>query len=815
MSDITENQEVASALDELQQYLSDRVAPLMVMDSIATLVNQSPEIVASAVHSWATIQSRIDRGSAFSDFLYHAMVKIHMMQEYKLLPPEVFRPFLERLKPAILAYCPPEDRPLLKANMDSLGAGSQGGAPTQVEVIFRPTTSQSQQPETRMHESTGSIKKSDVQRFSLLMKRLEKRIAGMGPTPDNEPQSREELVSEALVEAARSATETVGINKLLEHLKSLGIQAGPDDVFGALGKNLPGWFLQSKAGVEVPEDSNLQAMHRMISKARDNREAADRFHYLVKAGVERFNEGSLAQSASIFGLARKIMEAKEVDPGTAELVRARTHESLDAEKLKKFAETPDQQLLFQNILNFFPAFTPQSLFDSLRSESKRDRRRLLLALLECHGEQTRSAALDILKVPMGQNVGEDEVYFRRNLLYLLRRIAPSPGENTEAVVELILQHAELGFPSIIVKEALACLAQIKHERASLALINLLQQAESALTDLSKTPYDRKELLPLLDRIVGALCRVGTHFARAAVIEHALKKKSQLGNTMSRLTEFSQQDLSDDQVTVGRLLGMLKQNLPLKRFGIVFPARDQNAAAIVEALSGTPLQAVRNELQDLASNYPEMEAGITAAKVLAKRDVPATAGKRPEPQGSPSLSGDLDLFGLPALLQSLSDSALTGTLKLKRPDGEVFATLHMEKGELSFCRYGNLSSEAAFYQLFEKPQPGTFEFMRNVETSNEQKSQLGAVLPMMLEAMRRYDEVQQLRVTIPDQANLRTKGIQPSPLPEEKDGLLFRELWTLINKGNTPVQCESSISMDSYRILRLIAHWVETGALEIA
>ena len=33
MSDITEKPEVAGALDELQQYLSDRVAPLMVVDS--------------------------------------------------------------------------------------------------------------------------------------------------------------------------------------------------------------------------------------------------------------------------------------------------------------------------------------------------------------------------------------------------------------------------------------------------------------------------------------------------------------------------------------------------------------------------------------------------------------------------------------------------------------------------------------------------------------------------------------------------------------------------------------------------------------
>jgi len=267
--------------------------------------------------------------------------------------------------------------------------------------------------------------------------------------------------------------------------------------------------------------------------------------------------------------------------------------------------------------------------------------------------------------------------------------------------------------------------------------------------------------------------------------------------------------------VGRLLAMLKQNLPLKRFGIVFPQRDQSAVILVEALSGTPLQSIRNELEELASQYPELETGMAATKVLSKRDPATGAPKRTMSESqTASLIGDLDLFGLPALLQSLSDSAVTGTLKLKRPDGDAFATIRLEKGQLSFCRNGNLSSEAAFYQLFERPQPGTFEFMRTVETS-EQVNQMGPVLPLMLEAMRRYDEVQQLRAAIPDPARLTIKGVQPSPLPEEKDGMLFRDLWTLIKKGNTPLQCESSISVDSYRVRRLIAHWVETGALEIS
>jgi len=814
MSDSAENPEIVDALDELQQYLSDKVAPLMVADSMEILIKQPPELVASAIHSWASVHARMDRSASFSDYLYHGVVKIQMMQEYNLLSPEQFRPFLSRLKSAVLSYCPQEDRPILKANMESLGALTQAGTPSQVEVIFRPT---SNTPESQRAEGPGtSLKKSDVQRFSQLIRRLEKSLSGLGlPTGSIVPESRESLVSEALIEAARSASETVEINKLLEQLKTLGLQAGTDDVFSALGKNLPGWVLQGNTQLELPEDSNLQAMHRMISKAQDGREAGDRFHYLVKAGVDRFNEGSLAQAASIFGLARKIIEGKEVDPGTADLVRTRAHENLDPERLRKCAENSDQHSVYRKILNFFPALSTNALLESLRTETKRERRRLLLLLLECHGEVARAATIEHLKIPIGQNFIDEEIYFRRNLLYLLRRIPPTQGENTEALVESVAQHANLTLPGILVKEALACFAQMKHEGAALAVINLLQEAENELTDSGKAGNDRKELLALLDRIVSTLCRIGTHSSRTAVMEHAFKKKAQLGNTLSRLTEFSKQDLSDDQVTVVRLLAMLKQNLPLKRFGIVFPQRDQSAVILVEALSGTPLQSIRNELEELASQYPELETGMAATKVLSKRDPATGAPKRTMSESqTASLIGDLDLFGLPALLQSLSDSAVTGTLKLKRPDGDAFATIRLEKGQLSFCRNGNLSSEAAFYQLFERPQPGTFEFMRTVETS-EQVNQMGPVLPLMLEAMRRYDEVQQLRAAIPDPARLTIKGVQPSPLPEEKDGMLFRDLWTLIKKGNTPLQCESSISVDSYRVRRLIAHWVETGALEIS
>jgi hypothetical protein len=83
---------------------------------------------------------------------------------------------------------------------------------------------------------------------------------------------------------------------------------------------------------------------------------------------------------------------------------------------------------------------------------------------------------------------------------------------------------------------------------------------------------------------------------------------------------------------------------------------------------------------------------------------------------------------------------------------------------------------------------------------------------MLEGMRRYDELQQTRSVLPDDAHLKTKTTHPSPMPEEKDGLLFRDLWTAVRSGATPKECDAAVRTDSYRVRRLLVHWLESGAI---
>jgi len=249
--------------------------------------------------------------------------------------------------------------------------------------------------------------------------------------------------------------------------------------------------------------------------------------------------------------------------------------------------------------------------------------------------------------------------------------------------------------------------------------------------------------------------------------------------------------------------------------------------IVEALSGTPTPAVRRGLEEIVSRLKGSDAARSAQRALTGFDRPkpaeqATAattagepvasGPPAEPAAAASLQGDLEVFGLPALLQSLAESSASGSLTLKAKGGETFASLALRQGKLADIRRGHLKGQDAFYQLFERPTPGQFAFVKGEPP--ESGSATHEVLPLTLEAMRRYDEFQESAVLVPDTVFLERTSAAATPFPGEKDGSFLQALWERASHGATPVDCEKVVESDSYRIRRVLAHWVEEGSLKI-
>ncbi len=810
MSDERIDSDLERAIDEFRQYLSDLVPPLVVADSIEMLMKYPPDLVASNINSWASSQLRSARQIPLSDYFFHAVKKIHIMGEYNLVNKNDLKEFLEKLKPHVLSLCPPADREAFRESLNRID-DAPGNLASPVEIVYRQGGTQA--TAAAAVQAPESMKESDVHRLDLLMQRIERELRLLPSSGESASADRhQEVVSEALAQAARSARMTMELERTLEQFRGMGINAGTEDVFRALGRNLPEWSLAARPDLPVQEDSNLRAMRRIVAQAQDPKEGGTRFHQMVKAAVERLNEGHLPQASSMIGLAEKIIAAKEVDETVSVNSRRRGHENLDMERLRKYAEAPEHHVSLRKILNFFEAFTPEGLFESLRKESKRDRRRLFLALLESHGEATRVAALENLKLPLAPNAADEEIYFRRNLLYLLRRIPPGATDQQQEIVEIVSRHVDLLYSPLLVKEAVAYLGQLKHPRAEEILVSLLNDIESMLLG-SDESSDSVELLQLLDRIAASLARLGTSEARSALLDHALKKKPKLGNTMNRLAELSSQDLSNDTETTDRLLSALKANLPKKLLGFVIQKKDEDLKVIVEALSGTPLPKVRTALEEVAQQFPDSPAGQIVAKTLSNREQTPSLKKTSEPSVI-SLMGDLELFGLPALLQSLGDNGVTGTLTLQDPGGEPFGVIVLEKGWIQSCEAGKLSDEPAFYQLFERPQPGTFQLTRTQPGAKDTQP-LKEILPLLMESVRRYDELRQAEAILPNDLRLIARTSQPAPLADERDGLLFRELWNAVRKGATPPECEALVAVDAYRIRRLLLHWFETGSIQAA
>jgi hypothetical protein len=833
--------EVREALDELQRYFSDAVPPLTVADYVDVLLSKPPQLVASRIDAWAAGQGRGNSDIPLSDFLYDALRKIHLLGEYRLLDREKLSPWLENLKRLILQYCPPEDREILTTNLARLGE-VQTALDAPVDVVFRQAGLQAR---TTAADRGGSREATagqvGVKRLGLLLQRLEREMAaapppaagggggvihpamsGAGPAASGAPRAAvwtpmaSPTATQALAEVGHASRTAIELDQHLQRFKTMGVDVSADDVVKALSRFLPGWTLSYPLPEDAgppPESSVAVAMRKVVTQSEDPAEASHRFNQLVRAAIDRFNEGSLGQAVGAIELAEKLIAEKRVDATIADAIRRNGDDPIDRDQLKKAAEKTSDHPALARFLGFFHRFSPAGILADLQVERRREFRKLLLLLGEAHGQATREAALEQLRPTLGAGVSDEEWFFRRNCVYLLRRIPRVGGAALEEEAELVARHAELPLAPPLVREAIATLGTLKHEKSERALVRLLAETEVALSR-PDSPYDRKELLAYLDRTVAALARFGTPTARRAVVEHAVNSKG-TGDSVARLGELAGQNFATEPETASLLVKALKDELPVKILGLTLKqsAKTANALRLIETLSATPLPEVRDALTSIPERFPDTDLARAATKALSMVEHAPPAGA-PEPVvPSASLTGDLAVFGLPSLLQNFAELQMSGLLALKDPKGETFATLILKGGKLSACQMGRRKGEDAFFHIFERPSPGTFVFTRK---SGEEKPDPAAkpVMPLLFEGMRRYDEFERARVGLPDDAVLLPAAAKPTPHPEEKDGMMVNALWQAVGKGATPGTCESTVEADAYRVRRQLQHWIESGALTL-
>jgi hypothetical protein len=811
---VVDDPKVGEALAELQLYLSDTVAPLVVTDSITMLLAVPPLRIAQEILAWTTSQHRRLGGNVpVSDYLYHAMRKLYVMGELTLVPKPAMVGYLESLQAYIIEFCPEEDRDLLRENLTHLAdARSDLAAP-----LLGVQRSRRGESVPAIDDLAGAAKTTvhAERRFAQLVERLARLQIPLGVS--QEPGgARGEVVSQLVSVAARNAADAEEFERYKESLRGAGMGLTMEDVFRSLGRRLPGWVLPTASGVEATGatvTATAQAMQRIVALERNPRETARRFQELVQAAIEQHNEGSLPRAVTMLDLAGLLLAEKKVDPAYVQTFREQAHEKLDPQRLRELAEDPESHPLFRRLLGSFPALEPDGLLRALQIEERRDHRRLLLALLEVHGAPARALAAARLADSI-VSFGDRDAHFQRNLLHILRRIPRPDDVAVDSELLIASRLSALGHPAILAKEAIAYLGQTRDERAERTLIARVAEYEGALTKRGAMGSDPAELVAVLDRAVFALARLGTPAAVRAVVNHGLKRLPQLGNTTARLAALSGVDLSGDPEMVDRLVEVIRAELPHRIFGFLLKKDDNLLLPLIEAVSSTPSPAVKNVLTDIVQRFPGQEFAQAAAKALAGADVSAPQTPAMPSTPTASLSGNLELFGLPTLLQNLSQLQSSGTLTITDPIGEEIGTIELEGGNFRSCRAGHLRDEVALFQLIERPTPASFTFLsRAVSTPPCNPELLRDLVALFFEGTRRYDEFQQACALVPDYACLRATGTKPTSPPEEDDQALMRTLWQRAASGAPAVECEAGLVVDSYRTRRILAHWVEEGSLE--
>jgi hypothetical protein len=800
---------VRQALYDLQRYLSDQLAPMMVADAVELLLRCPPELVANEIQGWVDAQFRApDPGLTVSDCVYHAMKKLHLMAEFDLIEKQMLEVYMEGLGEIVVGLCPEGDREFLRENLHRLGQIEDATA-SRVAVLHRQGGGREAAPPPRDSDPTELSR--GMRQFSILIERLARNVEqgdGSGPSDD--------LARHAFASAAVNSKNEQDFQRNVQQLSRLGIDSRMDQVFRSLGAGLPGWTLPVPAGGEpdasaLPPSRSAVAMRRILEMTEGPEEGARRFNEMMQAAIEQFNEGRLVQAMTMLELAERIVSEKKLDAEVVKSMRGRAHETLSPEKLREFSDRPEKHNALRSVLGFFPALTPKGLLRDLHDEERRERRKLLLALLEVHGIPVRVLALELLEATLDGAGSDPDGFFRRNLVFLLRRIPRPADAPLDRELDLLMKLSGWGHPPLVIKEAIAALGTIPRPEPERVLMKRLAEMEEMLVENDSGSDDSDELIGLVDRAVAALAQLGTTNAYRTIVTHALKREPRLGDTAARLDELADQDLSGDRELVTRVVKILQDELPSKVLGFVVRKGDGRTVHLIRALSGTTAPVVRQVLEDVAARFPEQDIAEEARKALA------SIGATPQATEAPSktLTGDVELFGLPNLFQTLADSQVTGVLTLADREGETAGLLSFEQGKIHGCQVHSLRGDAAVYQLFEKPVPGTFTFTS--QPSKTFESDAGTppmeVLPSILEAMRRHDEFTQARVLVPDDSAFKPGASKPRPMEDEPDLELTRAVWDKASGGVTPDTCESVLPYDSYRIRRLYAHWVESAALE--
>jgi hypothetical protein len=640
------------------------------------------------------------------------------------------------------------------------------------------------------------------------------------PTADAAENVNQKAVLGHVVEQfASQAGSSKELETQLGFLQDIGVEDLSANLIKNLSEGLPDWAPPSheELGDREPPAGAARAMRKVVKLSKDSDEVLARFRELLGVAITEFNKGSLGRAVTMLDLAERMVAQGEVDDTIATTVIRGSYPELDADLVYELAEDPDKRLLLRRVLRFFPKLQVGTLFEELKTTTDREERLRLIKLLRAHGAEAREMAVENLEISLNSE-SRQTPQVERNLVYLMRAIPRGRDDDGEREIDLLIRVSDLTGSATVVREAIASLVQFENPRALMTLAARISEIEDILLGETMMSFDVKEIRWLLSNAIKLLSQSENNEARSIVVTHGLQDKAALGDTFARLVPLGEHDLSNTPEQLNRLLDAIQQELPRKFLGV--SVKNQRKAQILEylisAVSGTNSTEVHTVLGDIVKQYSGQSFAIAAETALTNLGQPL-AEKRPKPReanDAVTLSGDLALFGLPNVLQNLSDSSVTGAVRIFGSEGEEMGEIRLADGDVVSATAGNLENDIAVYQLLERPITGRFVFLNEEADDPSAPPQTGtmSMMSLLLEGMRRFDELNRALSLIPDGSSFKPTDKKPSDAKEDPNPKLAKAVWGKAARGVPPEVCEAEIEVDCYQVRRLYEHWVTEGSL---
>jgi hypothetical protein len=178
-----------------------------------------------------------------------------------------------------------------------------------------------------------------------------------------------------------------------------------------------------------------------------------------------------------------------------------------------------------------------------------------------------------------------------------------------------------------------------------------------------------------------------------------------------------------------------------------------------------------------------------------------------------LSGKLEYFDLPTIIQTLANSSLTGTLTITDKAGRDFATLYFQGGRMLYASAGPLKGKDAFYQLLQSEAQDAFSFKGGPppEKSDEESKITMAPMALLLESARQQDELKVLKQRYSNPSRVFRPNAKTLTWDDEQSLPLAEEIWVHLKLGQSISQLLAEIPTCEYRIYKAL-YIMDAGGL---